>query len=234
VGLVATARCDGTGDLAAGMLHELNQPLCAILNYAEACMTMLATSPSPSPLLGEAIDEIGRQAQRAGEVVRRLRELVVRRAAGHTRCDVKALVSETVELMHTAIERHGGQVESALREALPPVYTDGVAIQQLTATLLRAALESMSDLPETQRRVTLSAGRADGHVTISVSDRRGLLTESDFESLFDPLAGNAGFSNGLRLALGRALVESLGGRMWGTPGSGGGVTITFSLPANEE
>src|SRR5262249_29176151 len=145
-------------------------------------------------------------------------------------CDVNALVNDTLDLMHSSVERHGACLHVDMAEDLPAVMAEPVALQQLIASLLCGGMESMKNLDSSARLITVSTAKQDNQVSVSVADGRQGVSRAVCDDLFDPLTDRGGSSGGLNLALGRAMVESLGGRIWGTPNPDGGLKITFSLP----
>ncbi len=159
------------GEMAAGIAHELNQPLSAIATYARACERFLK---SPAPDLPETLSslaEISLEAMRAGEIIRRLRQLVSTRPSEHAEMHINELVEDLDVLMQADARVNKTQIDFDLAPTLPPVRGDRTQLQQLVLSLVRNAIEALSDASATARRVTIKTLRVpDGRIELSVSD----------------------------------------------------------------
>lgn len=224
---------NGTPDLAAGLTHELNQPLCAIVNYAEACLGLLADGSAPATTLVDIVERIRHQAERAGDVMRRLRAVIGRVPVAVARCDLEQLVADTIALMQGAIGRAGATVTLDAGRDRPFVLAEPLLVQQVTASLIRCGLDAATALDGSRRGIAVVMTTHDGLATVAVSDARPTDGVGDCERLFDPLSCDGGRAEGLSLAVCRAIVESLGGRMWATVRGAGGMTVSYSLPRTE-
>ena len=228
--LAHVSRLSTIGEMASGFAHELNQPLCAIVNYTEACLRLLKQDRIAPAEIEEAMVEVARQAERAGVVIRRLREFVRKREALLVSADLNHLVREVVELTRTEAAHHKTRVELCLAPDLPPVNVDIIQIEQVIVSLVRNGLEAMSDTDVDQRRLTIEtrpAGR--GQIEVAVRDRGRGIPEAERDRVFEPFFSTKAAGLGLGLPIGRSIIEAHDGCLWLTPNDGPGVTLHFSL-----
>ncbi|MDY0356210.1 MAG: PAS domain S-box protein [Sedimentisphaerales bacterium] len=220
------------GEMASGLAHELNQPLCAIVNYAGSCRRLAGREPVDMRTLCEGIEHIADQAERAAAIIRRIRGLVAKRRPDQASLDVRDVLDETMRMVDAEIARLGITVVRDLAEDLPRVRGDAVGIQQVTLNLVRNALDAMNGATSV-RSLTLATRPADGGdgIEIAVADTgRGLpsqLTERVFDSFFT--TKNEGL--GIGLSLSRRIVEAHGGRLWAEANEDSGAVFRFTLPA---
>lgn len=221
------------GEMASGLAHELNQPLCAIVNYAGGCLRLAGRETVDMETLRGSIEQIAGQAERAAAIIRRIRSLVAKREPRRTRLHVHDVLDETMRMMEAEIARLDITVVRDLAEDLPPVRGDAVGLQQVVLNLVRNGMEAMNGRRTLNRRLTLSTRiTKDGdEIEIAVADTgRGLsvqLTERVFDSFFT--TKNEGL--GIGLSLSRRIVEAHGGRLWGQSDGCSNTTFRFTLPA---
>ncbi len=220
------------GEMASGLAHEINQPLCAIVNYAAGCRRLAEREPVDVKTLGDSIEHIADQAERAAAIIRRIRGLVAKRQPDRTSLDVHDVLDETMRMVDAEIARLGITVVRDMAEGLPKVRGDAVGIQQVTLNLVRNALDAMNGATPV-RSLTLATRPADSGdgIEIAVADTgRGLpsqLTERVFDSFFT--TKNEGL--GIGLSLSRRIVEAHGGRLWVEANESSGAVFKFILPA---
>ncbi len=221
------------GEMASGLAHELNQPLCAIVNYAGGCLRLAGREPVDMKTLCNSIGQIAEQAERAAGIIKRIRGLVAKREPRRTSLDVRDALDEAMSTVEAEIARLGITVVRDLGEGLPPVRADAVGVQQVVLNLVRNAMEAMSGNRSPLRRLTLSthAVKNGDEIEVAVADTgRGLssqLTERVFDSFFT--TKNKGL--GIGLSLSRRIIEAHGGRLWAESDGGSGAVFRFTLPA---
>src|ERR1700758_731646 len=135
--LLNVSRMATIGEMAAGVAHELNQPLTAIANYAHACERLLARPGTDPNELREALRQIAAQTTRAADIIRRLRAVAQNQQAEHLPVGIHSLVEELQELMRTDASLHGVDLSLDLAPALPEVAADPGQIQQVILNFLR-------------------------------------------------------------------------------------------------
>jgi two-component system sensor kinase FixL len=227
------SRLSTMGEMAAGLAHEINQPLSAIATYARACQRLI-TQPEPDYAdVVAALEQINAQALRAGEVIRRLRNFVKNREVKREPVDCTRLLEDLRTLAETDARLHNIRLRLDCEEPLPMVYADPIQLQQVVLNLVRNAIDAMSEAPEDRREVVLTTRRAsDGEVEVSVTDHGTGLAPEATEHLFNPFFTTKASGTGLGLAISRSIVRAHGGRLWHTPNDGCGVRFHFTLPVS--
>jgi two-component system sensor kinase FixL len=227
------SRLSTMGEMAAGLAHEINQPLSAIATYARACQRILVQPDADTHDVIAALEQINAQALRAGEVIRRLRNFVKNREVKREPVDSARLLEDLSTLAETDARLHNIRLRLDCEESLPTVYADPIQLQQVVLNLVRNAIDAMAEAPEDRREVVLSTRlAADGEVEITVADRGTGLAPEATEHLFNPFFTTKASGTGLGLAISRSIVRAHGGRLWHTPNDGCGVRFHFTLPAS--
>jgi two-component system, LuxR family, sensor kinase FixL len=233
--LTRVARFATLGEMAAGVAHELNQPLTAIATYARACEHFL---DSPQPDLAEtreAVREIGAEGLRAGAIIQRLRQLVRGEHQAHAPTDLNCLIEELRALLLADAKMH----DTTLRIGMSPgplrVNADAIQIQQVILNLVKNALEALADIPAGSREISLTTARmVDGSVELRVADNGPGIAPGIVERLFEPFATTKKTGTGLGLASSRTIVQAHGGTIGARPGQPRGAIFFARLPAVEE
>jgi C4-dicarboxylate-specific signal transduction histidine kinase len=217
--------------LAAGLAHELNQPLGAIVNYADTCARRLRAEDIGIDAAVDLVRRISEQAKRAGLVIRRLREFVRRRTARLAAVSINDLVREVVGLVEVEARRREATVRLELGGHLPPAYADGIQVEQVLLNLVQNGLEAMADTPRCDRELSIrTAPHGHDMIEVAVSDAGCGLTAEALEQVSEPFYTTKPHGIGLGLAISRTIVEAHGGRWWVTPNADRGSTLSFVLP----
>jgi two-component system sensor kinase FixL len=225
------SRLSTMGEMAAGLAHEINQPLSAIATYARACQRIMIQPDADTDDVIAALEQINAQALRAGEVIRRLRNFVKNREVKREPVDCARLLEDLSTLAETDARLHNIRLRLDCEEPLPTVYADPIQLQQVVLNLVRNAIDAMSEAPEERREVVLSTRMdADGEVEVTVADRGTGLAPEATEHLFNPFFTTKASGTGLGLAISRSIVRAHGGRLWHTPNDDCGVRFHFTLP----
>jgi len=227
---VHVSRLSAMGEMAAALAHELNQPLAAMMNYAQATRRMLQASGSadtarPVELMAKAVE----QANRAGEIIRRLRNFVAQGETVRTLEDISDVVNEASALALVGARSEGVETTMALSPDLPKVLMDRIQIQQVVVNLIRNSLDATIDQDPRQIRVETALG-GPNILRVSVSDNGPGIDKAVAERLFQPFNSSKAEGMGIGLSISRTIVEQHGGRIWATPNSGGGAVFSFTLP----
>lgn len=232
--LARLARLDELGEMASTLAHELNQPLSAIANYAQGCTRLLRDMEDGiAPRMHEALEEISRQSLRAGQIIRHLREFVMRGETERAPEDIRKLVEEASALALVGSREGGVRSVFDFHSGAAMVMVARVQIQQVLINLMRNAVEAMRDSPNRELTVRTFASR-DGEIAIEVSDTGPGIPEDIAAQLFRPFVTTKAGGMGIGLSISRRIIEAHNGNMALVRNSADGVTFRFTLPAHEE
>jgi C4-dicarboxylate-specific signal transduction histidine kinase len=219
-------RVGTTGEFAAALAHEINQPLTAISNYARLVMT----APDPA-VASEASQRLVAQVERAAEVIRRLRNFIRLGRSETVPASVSRLVQEAVAYCHAELDTQGIELQSRLARDLPAVKADALQIEQVIVNLVRNAAEALMDAGRYDGKVVIEAERdASGFVIIRVRDNGPGFDPGLADRAIDPFATTKTDGLGLGLSLARSIVEAHGGRL-SINSSASGAVVSFTIPA---
>lgn len=234
--LAHVSRLSSLGEMAAGFAHELNQPLTAIRNFAGGCIRRLQTTTADPTTLLPPLNEIAAQAQRAGDIIRRIRGFVGKRdeARGDTlmeAVDINAAIRAAAGLVGNEALYHGTNLRLKLAPVLPPVKADTIQVQQVIVNLARNAMEAMDEAGIPKRDLTIQTSATDeGGVDIRVLDSGPGIAEECRPHLFDPFYTTKAAGMGMGLSICRSIAEAHGGRLSVTNRTRGGAEFRLTLP----
>ncbi len=227
-------RVSTMGEIATGLAHELNQPLTAILNYARGASRRLAADRERNAPLLDALEQVATQAERAGEIIRRVREFVRKRDVRRTRVDLNAVVQGAARMASAKAAKSKVEVRLHLLPDLPAVQADFVQLEQVVLNLLLNAIEAMEGQAgrrELHARTSVNSGQ---EVLVQVTDVGTGLAPEHVEKIFEPFYTTKTEGMGMGLSIGRSIVEAHGGRLWTTPDGPHGATFSFTVPTRNE
>lgn len=226
--LAHIARVGTLGEMAAGLAHELNQPLTAI--HLEA-QTALEFRPAgvPEDVL-DSLSRIGEQSIRAGDIVRRMRTFARRGQARREAIAISPLIQEVLALLDHDLRLNGVETILHLRDDLPPVFVDRIEIEQVMVNLIRNAIEAMGSAATPVRQLTIATEPMPRDVRVTVTDTGGGIAPTILARLFHPFQTTKSAGLGLGLSICQSLVEANGGRVSAGPHPPGGATFFFELP----
>jgi two-component system, LuxR family, sensor kinase FixL len=229
------SRLSTMGEMAAGFAHELNQPLAAITNFARGCVLRLESDDKLSEQLRFALDKIGDEAMRAGDIIRRIRDFVRKRKPERVLFDIDDTISDVVGLLGAEIRQSEVDVLVSAGTDLPPVLGDPVSVRQVLLNLIRNAVEVLGDWDGGERRIVVKAER-DNHrsVQISVVDSGPGIPDDLRRQVFEPFYTTKETGTGMGLSICRTIVEGHGGRLEVEVPAEGGTCFTFRLPVDAD
>ena len=228
--LQATARLVTMGEMASTLAHELNQPLAAISSYNTGCLNMIEHGQLSQTELTGVLEKIGKQAQRAGQIIRRIHAFVRRSEPKCEQVDLNLILREAVGLVEPDAQRRGVHIQIDLEEPLPTVAADPVMLEQVAINLIRNGMDAMADVPREHCMLSLSTRLQDGMVVLSVADRGKGIPPEVAEKLFAPFFTTKEEGMGMGLNICRSIAELHRGRLSFEPNPGGGTIFNFSLP----
>ncbi len=232
--LAHVGRISLMGEMAAGLAHEINQPLSAISNYAQASKRILEEGGGTAEVT-QALDKIAMQALRAGEVIRRLRSMIRKRDSEPAVVDTNELVTDTLELLEADARANNVRLRLELTPNLPRVRCDVIQIQQVVLNLVRNGIDAMLTNTAERPHITIRTVPSNGDaVEIAVADA-GFGVPPDVEQrLFTPFYSTKRDGLGLGLSISRGIVEAHGGELGHRANSPRGTVFFFTLPASME
>jgi C4-dicarboxylate-specific signal transduction histidine kinase len=218
------------GEMAAGLAHEINQPLGAIVNFTRGCERRLRARGSADADVMHTLELVSEQAMRAGQIIRRIRDFVRKEEPNLGWIDVNELVRHVAELAGPEGRQHGITLEVNLAPAMPRAFGDGIQIEQVLLNLVRNGFDAMEGLPDGARTVSIRTGAsAPAHIEVAVSDTGAGLAPELLDRIFEPFFSTKATGLGLGLAISRSIIEAHGGRLWAEPNAARGSTFRFSL-----
>jgi PAS domain S-box-containing protein len=223
------------GEIAAGISHELNQPLAAITNYARACERLLAAPRPDHAEIGAALGEIAAQAMRAGEIIHRLRGMVRHRETHRTVLAANDLVRDVLSLLEMDARASHSSLRLDLAPGLPQVLVDGVQIEQVIVNLVHNAAEAFTSSNEAAGEIVVrTAVGESGQVEVSVSDNGPGLAPGVEPRVFEPFFTTKAEGTGLGLAISRSILEAHRSQLSYQANEPRGARFTFTLPIAPE
>ncbi len=229
--LAHVGRLSILGELAAGLAHELNQPLHAIANYARGCVLRLEKQPDTDEQLVAAMEQVSEEAHRAAEIVRRVRRFVEKRPPQFSPVSVNQLIEEVLRLQDVGQTEYDVRIELALAEDVPPALGDPIQIQQVLLNLIRNGVEAMEQTTPKSRVLTVKTAASDAEVCIAISDRGTGIAENARDKIFEPFFTSKPTGLGMGLAICRSIAQAHGGRLEVSGNEHQGATFRFFLPA---
>lgn len=230
--LAHATRLSTIGEMTSGLAHELNQPLSAISNYAQACVRKIDAGRCPTVELRAPLEQIARQSHRAAEIIRRLRAFTGKRKPQRSAVDLDQVLRDSIELLAPLARKHGLDVRHEWPADLPRVLADPTGVQQVLINLLRNAFEAMIEVHTCPGTVWVTAEvERPGEVEVRVHDEGLALSDDALDRIFDPFYSTKRDGMGLGLSISRSIIESHGGRLWAARNLDRGNTFLFTLPA---
>jgi PAS domain S-box-containing protein len=236
--LAHVSRLTTMGELTASIAHEVNQPLAAVVNNANACISLLPAGDPDLEDVREALAEIIDDAERAGNVIARIRQWARKAPVERTLLDLRDVIAEVVALArHESVSRRV-TIHNEMPKEPPVVLGDRVQLQQVLLNLVVNGMDAMNTMEESKRVLLIRGHREtkDGRLEtlVSVRDAGTGFRPGQMNRLFEAFYTTKPQGMGMGLAISRSIIEAHGGRLWAEPNQGPGATFLFSLPAAPE
>jgi PAS domain S-box-containing protein len=223
-----TSRLITMGEMASSLAHELNQPLTAIANYSMGVVARVRAGQTDPAQLLPALEKTTAQAERAGMIIRRIREFVKRSEPKRQRVAIPAIVDNAVGFAEIDARKRSIGIVKRIPEWLPDVQADPILIEQVLLNLLKNGLEAMQD--SAKRELTVMASLRQDHVEVAVIDAGHGLGDIDPSRLFEPFFSTKPEGMGMGLNICRTIIEFHHGRLWAEANPTGGTIFRFTLP----
>jgi len=223
-------RVSMVGELAASLFHEITQPIASARNNARAAVNFLDKQP---PDLGEVREALGcvvADADRAGEIVDRIRGHIKKTPPRKDQYDLNATINEAIVLARNAIIRNGVSVQTRLASGSFFVHCDRVQLQQVVLNLILNAIEAMSSVEGGQRELLISTERDHTKVRVVVRDSGPGIDPRHLERVFEAFYTTKSSGVGMGLSICRSIIDDHGGRLWAEANEPRGATFQFTLP----
>ena len=224
---VELGRLNAMGTMAATLAHELNQPLAAISNYAAGCIALMNEGESSSGKVREGIESIALASERAGQIIRGLRDMTNRVPPDVTSFNLAEAVADSILLVNA-----GNHCVTTLAPDSPTtgnVRADRIQVQQVLINLLKNACESVAN--KSDASITTSISRENGEFKVSISDNGAGISTEKRENLFSWTESDKSEGMGLGLSISRTIIDNQGGKIWLQSTSEQGSEFAFTLPA---
>jgi PAS domain S-box-containing protein len=217
------------GELTASLAHEITQPIAAARNNARAATRFLDRSPPDLGEAGEALECIVADADRAGDIIDRIRDHIKKAPPRKCRFDLNEAIDEVIGLARSAITANGVTVRTRLAEALLPVEGDRVQLQQVVLNLILNAVEAMSAVEAGTRQLSISTEQTrTGGVLVSVRDSGPGIDPDHLDRVFEAFYTTKSSGVGMGLSICRSIIDAHGGRLWADASRG--AVFRFTLP----
>ena len=232
--LEQTSRLITMGEMASSLAHELNQPLSAIANYCAGCVKRMQSGNYRFDDLLAAMQKASDQAERAGKIIRRMRDMVKKSDPNRQPVALTELVDEARAFADIEAQRTSTQLLVDIPENLPKIVVDRIMIEQVLLNLVKNGIEAMHGVPIERRCLRLKARQLDERMLeVSVIDQGHGIAEGDIEKIFAPFYTTKSEGMGIGLAICRSIIEFHQGRLWVEPRREGGTVFRFTVPIEE-
>ena len=234
--LAHALRISTLGEMAAGLAHELNQPLSAIASYANGCIRRLRAGSFNEADLMSAVEQIASEALRGGEIIHRLRDLVQKREPQRRSIELDRVIQEVLRLFEPEATQAGIRLDVNIPEDLPALDVDRIQVEQVLINLIRNGIDAIREVRAPGRegnredRIAIVASTKGAMVELAVSDSGGGIASDADEEIFEPFFSTKPNGLGMGLSISRSIVEAHGGKLWASSKGAGGAKFHFTLP----
>ena len=229
--LAHVARLNTMGEMATGIAHELNQPLTAILNYANGCLRLMQKQGDSNSELRDAIANVGNDAKRAADIIKRLREFIKRGELRQESFQIGESIETAVELLRRRLLQNEISVDIDYAANLPCVRADRIQIEQVVVNLLLNAIDALNTPGLESKQIAIEIDKNEsGYLEVAISDSGAGLPDDVVAHLFDPFFTTKNDGMGMGLSISRSIVESHGGAIEFLINDRAQSTFRFTLP----
>jgi PAS domain S-box-containing protein len=233
--LARVTRVTTLGELTASIAHEVNQPLAAVANAAAACLRWLDGGTPNLDEARSAVEWITKEANRASEVIRRVRALANKTSIEKVPLDVNDVVREVIALVQRELISHQVSLRTEFAPALPMILGDRVQLQQVIINLVMNGIEAMQSVTDRPRELVIRSRQDETQqVLVSVTDCGVGISAENADRLFNAFFTTKSSGMGMGLSICRSIIEAHGGRLWTTANVPHGAMFQFTLPVNTD
>jgi PAS domain S-box-containing protein len=221
------------GELAASLSHEITQPIASARNNARAAQNFLEMQPPDLSEVREALSCVVGDADRARDIIDRIREHMKKAPPRKERFDLNAAINEVIELAQSVTQRNGVSVQTRLMDGLFPVLGDRVQVQQVALNLILNAAEAMGSVEAGVRELSISTEQDQTGVRVAVSDSGPGIDPAQLDRVFEAFYTTKSSGTGMGLSICRSIIDAHGGKLWAEANEPRGALFQFTLPGAE-
>jgi signal transduction histidine kinase len=220
--------------LAASLSHEILHPIATARNNARAGIRFLEMNPPNLGEVREALDCVVRDADRARDIVGRMRDHVRKAPPRKERFDLNAAIDEVLVLAQSVTQRNGVSVQTRLADGLLPILGDRIQLQQVLLNLILNATEAMGSVEQRARDLIISTEQGQAGALVAVCDSGPGIDLAHLDRVFDAFYTTKPSGTGMGLSICRSIIEAHGGKLWAEANKPRGAVFQFTLPAAPE
>jgi len=218
------------GEQAASLAHEITQPIAAARNNARAALNFLDRQPPELAEVREALACVVGDADRAGEIIDRIRDHISKAPPRKARFDLNHAIDEVIVLGRSAMTKNGVSVQTRLAERLFPVEGDRVQLQQVILNLVLNAVEAMGSVEAGPRELLISTEQSQGNgVLVTIRDSGPGIDAEHAERVFEAFYTTKPSGVGMGLSICRSIIDAHGGRLWADANEPRGAVFQFTF-----
>lgn len=218
-------------EMASGMAHEISQPLAAIVNYTQGCVHYLQNAQHEPAQLIEIMKKAVAQAERAGEVIHRLKNFFCKGQIFRSPCKINSLIRETVTLIRNDLNSAKTKIDFELDKSVPLISADKIQLQQVVLNLIQNAIEAMQETDLKEKRIAIHCKPFDTNsIQVTLSDSGPGFSKDLIQRVFEPFFTTKAHGRGMGLAICRSIIEAHGGKFTIHPNTNSQSWIRFTLP----
>ena len=231
--LARVARLTTMGEMAASIAHEINQPLAAVVNNANAGLRWLNARPPNIDEVRAALTRIAKDGERGGGIIESIRAMLKKGVRQRSAINLNELIRDVMRLTQGQLQRHGVSIRSELSDDVPSVVADPIQLQQVIFNLFMNAAEAMISISDGERLVCVRSERHDGGgALLAVEDSGPGVEPEHAKRIFEAFFTTKAEGMGMGLSICRSIVESHGGRITVTRGVPRGTVVQVTLPGS--
>ncbi len=230
--LAQVTRLGLMGEMASGIAHEVNQPLTAISNYAQASLNLIKTESPDLEKLADILAKTRQQALQAGQIIHRMRRYLKSQARDRRTIDLNSLIKNAVGFCQSELKQNSVLLNFEPECSLPPVYVDKIQIEQVLINLIRNSVDAMIKLPATvPRQLSIcTCLTVDSNIQVRVKDSGLGIDKDQQQKILTPFYTTKTDGMGMGLSISRSLIEAHEGNLHFNSKPGKGTTFYFTLP----
>ncbi len=208
-----TARKSAMGEIASGLAHELNQPLTVIATYAQLCVSQLTKTQPLSNKLTEALEQIVKQAERAGNIIHRIKDITKQKVVYYEPTQLDTLITEAIEFLRYELTEELPKITLEFDQNLLLIYVDRIQLQQVIINLIRNSIEALQEINKSSKKIHVRTFLENNKTAITIADNGAGIPNDLQRRIFEPYFTTKKKGFGIGLAICRSIIESHGGQL---------------------